>query len=70
MKDLNYHYNYEDTSEVIFQFPTGYNFGDKISVLNMHRSFDELYNLNARLSVKGVHDSDDLYLSHLFFENR
>jgi len=73
MKSIEYHYKVNKQDEVIFEFPKSYSspywaFGDQIAILNMHLYFNNLLNLNGKLSIFDINDDDELYLAKLFFK--
>ena len=72
MKNIEYHYIIKE-EEVIFEFPKSYSspywaFGDQIAVLNMHLYFNNLLNLNGKLSLFNINEEDELLLAKLFFK--
>jgi hypothetical protein len=72
MKDINYHYNIINSSDVVYQFPFRNkhpfcHLGDKIAILNMHLYFNKILNLNGKLNISDLID-DELYIAKLFFK--
>jgi len=72
MNTLDYHYKIKKSADIIFQFPyKNYHpychHGDMIAILNMHLYFNNIYNLNGKLSIENLNEDDEMYLAKLFF---